>query len=67
MINGGTNIKCLKLKKGTRQEDPIATYLLILVLEIAFFYFKENKNIKGLNVFIIYSYTWAMLTIQPFF
>ena len=57
MINGGTNIKCLKLKKGTRQEDLIATYLLILVLEIAFFYFKENKNIKGLNVFIIYSYT----------
>ena len=57
MINGGTNIKCLKLKKGTKQEDPIATYLLILVLEIAFFYFKENKNIKGLNVFIIYSYT----------
>ena len=41
----------MKLEKGTRQGDPISTYLFILVLEIVFLFIKENKNIKGLNIF----------------
>ena len=50
IINGGTT-KYFKLQKGTRQRDPISAYLFILVLEIANTFIKENKNIKGINVF----------------
>ena len=33
------------------QGDPISACLFILVLEIAFLYIKENKNIKDINIF----------------
>ena len=51
IINGGTTTKYFKLQKGTREGDPISAYLFILVLEIAFIFIKENKNIKGINIF----------------
>ena len=51
IIKGETTTKYFKLEKSTRQEDPISSYLFILVLEIAFLYIKENKNIKGINIF----------------
>ena len=51
IINAGTTTKDFKLKKGARQRDPISAYSFILVLEIAFLYIKENKNIKEINVF----------------
>ena len=51
IINGGNTTKYFKFKKGTRQGDPISAYLFILVLEILFLCIKENKNIKGLNIF----------------
>ena len=43
--------KCFKLRKDTRQGDPISAYLFILVLKITFIFIKENKNIKGINIF----------------
>ena len=51
IINAVTTAKYLKLQKGTRQGCPISAYLFILVLEIAFIFNKENKNIKGINIF----------------
>ena len=51
IINGWTTTKYFKLQKDTRQGDPISTYLFILVLEIVFIFNKENKNIKGINIF----------------
>ena len=51
IINGGNTTKYFKLENDTRQGDPISAYLLILVLEIIFQCIKENKNIKGLNIF----------------
>ena len=46
IINCGKNTKYFKLKKRTRQGDPISAYLLILVLEIVFLFIKENEKIK---------------------
>ena len=58
IINGGNTNKCFKLEKGITQGDPISAYLFILVLEIFFLCIKENKNIKGLNIFnYIFLYT----------
>ena len=48
IINGGTTKKYFKLEKGTRQGDPISTYLFILVFGI---YVKENKNIEDVSTF----------------
>ena len=50
IINGGQTRNYFKLKRGTRQWDPLSEYLFILVLEIAFIKIKQNPNIKSLNV-----------------
>ena len=50
MINGRITTHHFKLKKETRQGDPISAYLFILVLEAAFCVIKSSKNIKGLNI-----------------
>ena len=39
IINGETTTKYFKFEKGTRKGHPIAAYLLIVVLKIAFVYF----------------------------
>ena len=52
IINGGTTSKQtnktskqnFKLKKGTRQEDPISAFLLMLVLEVVFAVIKSHKR-----------------------
>ena len=51
LTSGDNTLKYFKLEKGTRQGHPISTYLFALVLEIVFLFIKENKNIKGLNIF----------------
>ena len=45
VINGG------KLERGTRQGDPILTYLFIIALEVVFSLIKTNPNIEGLQFF----------------
>ena len=50
-MNDDTTKKYFKLKKETRQGDPISACLFILVLEIAFLVIKANQNIKSLNIF----------------
>ena len=51
VLNGGTTIKYFKLKKGTRQGDPISEYILTFALEIVFLMIKANQNIEPLNFF----------------
>ena len=51
IVNGGTTANYFKLDKGTKQDDPISAYLLILVLEIVFLFPKKSKKIYGLNKF----------------
>ena len=50
VINGGTT-NYFKLERNTRHGDPVSAYLFILVLEIAFLFILQNRNIKGLHIF----------------
>ena len=50
-INGGTTTQYFNVKRRTRQDDPIFTYLFILTLEILFLYIKRHPKIKGIEIF----------------
>ena len=45
VINGGKTTPYFKLERGTRQGDPILTYLFILALNIVFSLVKANPDI----------------------
>ena len=61
VINGGKTTPYFKLKRGTRQGDPISEYLFTLALEEAFSLLKANPDIKGLqfssHIFLYSAYT----------
>ena len=50
VINDATTTAYFKLQKGTRQVDPLSTYLFILALEILFYLIKSNNKIEDLNI-----------------
>ena len=56
-INGGNTTKYFHLERGARQGDPISAYIFILALEVLSFLVRNNKNIKGLNIFDHLFYT----------
>ena len=49
VINGGKTSQYFKSKRGTRQGDPISTYLFIIVLEVIFLNIIQNSHIKGIK------------------
>ena len=51
VINGGVTSQYFKLERGARQGDPISAYRFIICLEFIFIFIKENKEIKGLDIF----------------
>ena len=51
VINGSKTTPYFKLKRGTRQGDPISTYLFIIALEVTFSLIKANPDIEGLQSF----------------
>ena len=50
-INGGNTTQYLLLERGARQGDPILAYIFILALEVLSFLVRNNKDIKGFNIF----------------
>ena len=57
-INGSNTAQYFHLKRGARQCDPILVYIFILALELLSFLVRNNKDIKGLNIFdYLFSYT----------
>ena len=51
VINGGNTTQYFHLERGARQGDPISAYIFILALEVLSFLVRNNKDIKGLNIF----------------
>ena len=51
VINGGNTTQYFRLKRRARQGDPISAYIFILALEVLSFLVRNNKDIKGLNIF----------------
>ena len=67
VINGGNTTQYFHLERGTCQGDPISAYIFILALEVLLFLVRNNKDIKGLNIFDHLFYTQHMQMIQRFF
>ena len=58
VINGGDTTQYFHLERGACQGDPISAYIFILDLEVLSFLVRNNKDIKGLNIFDhLFSYT----------
>ena len=50
IMNGGYSTGYFPLKRGTRQGDPLAPYLFLLVIEILIAMVRQNKNILGIEI-----------------
>ena len=50
-ISGGNTTHYFHLERGARQGDLISAYIFILALEVLSFLVRNNKDIKGLNIF----------------
>ena len=50
-INGSNTTQYFHLERIARQCDPISAYIFILALELLSFLVRNNKDIKGLNIF----------------
>ena len=67
IINGGNSTQYFHLKRGACQGDPILAYMSILALELLTILVRNNKDIKGLNIFDHLFYAELMQMIQRFF
>ena len=50
-INGGNTTQYFHLERRARQGHPISAYIFILALEVLSFLVRNNKDMKGLNIF----------------
>ena len=51
VINGDNTTQYFHLERGVRQSDPVLAYIFILALAVLSFLVRNNKEIKGLNIF----------------
>ena len=51
VINSVNFSQYFHFERGTRQGDPILAYIFILTIEALSFLVRNNKNIKGFNIF----------------
>ena len=49
-MNGGFSTGYFNLERGTKQGDPLAPYIFILVMEVLISMVHNNSNIKGINI-----------------
>ena len=66
VISGGNTTQYCPLERGVRQGDLISVLIFVLALEVLSFLVRNNKDIKGLNIFDHLFYTQLMQMIQRF-
>ena len=66
VISGGNTTQYCPLERGVRQGDLISVFIFVLALEVLSFLVRNNKDIKGLNIFDHLFYTQLMQMIQRF-
>ena len=65
-INGGNTTQYFHLKSGACQGELISVYIFIFALEALSFLVRNNKDIKGLDIFDHFLYT-LLMQIMRFF
>ena len=50
VMNNDSSTGFFKIQRGTKQEDPLSSYLFILALEILFIQIKNDKAIRGFKI-----------------
>ena len=49
-MNNGKSTGYFNLERGTRQGNPLPTYLFILALEVLFLQVRSSDNIEGISI-----------------
>ena len=50
VMNNGSSTGFFKIRRGTKQGNPLSPYLFILVLEILFIQIRNDKAIRGFKI-----------------
>ena len=50
VLNDGISTGYFKIERGTRQGDPLAPYVFILVIEVLAAMVRQNEDIKGITI-----------------
>ena len=50
VLNDGISTSYFKIERGTRQGDPLAPYVFILVIKVLAVMVRQNEDIKGLTI-----------------
>ena len=66
-MNNGLSTGYFKLSRGTKQGDPLSTYLFILVLEILFIQVRNDPSVQGFKIGILKLSYLHLQMMQHFF
>ena len=66
VISGGNTTQYCPLERGVWQGDLISVFIFVLAIEVLSFLVRNNKDIKGLDIFDHLFYTQLMQMIQRF-
>ena len=64
IILSGEKLKAFPLRSGTRQGYPFSPLLFNIVLEVLAMSIREEKEIKGIQIYFILFFYWSIIALQ---